>query len=380
VEECKIVMLTFEQFLAKHATKYAGLSDTEKRTRYADYKSTFSAGNGKARTKNVRKVSKAVVRPVRRSQPVEVPFLSPCAMRYLKALNDPFGDFTELPCIPDMIALPSHKFSTIARGVFTVGTGGVGYISVAPNTCASDLIYGFTTVGTFTQNTYQEIAVGVQSFSNDSPFLATDLLGCDSRLVGCGVRVSYYGPELTRSGVVVLHRATDGVQIPIGSTTTTLLQTRATAQAMATRKYESVNYRPDDQNDLSYGPAEAQDARTLLIVVSGATPGISWSFEVISHYELIGNRASKSQSHADPIGMGAAISATPLVNPMVEPAQQFMASLDSALNFIAESTSGVWRSAAPYVYAAAGNMAGKYVYSRASPGLGMQQRQQQLEL
>ena len=58
--------------------------------------------------------------------------LSKCAHDYLRALTDPFSNTIDAPCIPDLHDVPSWKIRTLQRGIFTVGTNGVGYLIVSP--------------------------------------------------------------------------------------------------------------------------------------------------------------------------------------------------------------------------------------------------------
>jgi hypothetical protein len=251
--------------------------------------------------------------------------ISPCTSYYVKALTNPFGKFKELPCIPDVISLPSYKFMARTRGSFVIGLLGTGFVGVKPFTPYNDLPTTETTTGAYNSGFYIPFPQpGVVQGNNNSPFLSIPPTAppLEFRLVGCGVRAAYQGSEFQRSGLVVLHREPGNGAIPAGSNSVNLLENYTTSQAPAIRAYESVNYRPDTPNQLGYTVPNLGQATTLLIFVEGGTPGTVWNYEVIQFFEMIGNRQNMTASHADPVGMGAALAALPASNPTIAPELQ----------------------------------------------------------
>jgi len=218
------------------------------------------------------------------------------------------------PCIPDIIALPSYKFSTRIRSTMLIGTVGDGWAAVRPFVPVNDQINGQMTTNLYAVGGYNPAApVGVQNLTNDSPFTTADVKGMEFRVVGCGIKCTFSGSEFQRGGSIVLHRAPTNENITVPSTAADLLRIRTTTQAPAKRAYETVCYRPSDQTQLSYIPFDPLIApainQTLLILVTGATPGQSWYLEIITFWESIGNRQNPTPSHSDPNGMAAINSA-----------------------------------------------------------------------
>lgn len=340
-------MLTRKQFLQKHAQKYAKMSKSEKDQRYADY---LANGNGAPvrRTPNL----DSKMRVVQEIQPNHKfgwkALISPCTAMYTKALTNPFGQFDELPCIPDVITLPSYKFQTTTRGSFSVGSGGVGFVAGKPGCPVSDSPCIEYTLPTFAGGSYQPALpsppVGVATANNDSVFTQADFQVngiIESRLVGAGLRVHYQGSEINRGGLVVLHRQPGNTAIAGNSTAATLLQFKTSTQAPATRNAESVNYRPDTPGMLGYAVPVFPQASTLMIYVEGGSPGTSWNYEFIQFFELIGNRQNPTASHSDPVGMGSALGSLPVNNSLDQPWYQEAMSIRRLAQNLQKSTSGM---------------------------------------
>lgn len=360
-------MLTYAQFKNKHAQKYSGLSKADIRMRYDDYLSSKS-------TKGQKQGSSASKARVTGLPVVNVPHLSPCAVLYNRALTNPFGGFEHLPCIPDTLSVPSIKFSTMARGTLAIGTAGVGYIFLRPFCVANDEACGAYTTSTFTLDHFtsvpEPLTEGEPSFFNDSPYSTADLAGNDARVVGAGIRVSYMGTELNRGGVVILHRQPSGNNVPELSNDVSLLKNRPTVQGIATRDSESVNYRPDNPDQFGYSDATIAGPHSLLIYISGAVPGTTWAFEIIQFYEMVGTRGNPTMSHSDPVGMGAVIGSTPVVNSILPPKAQERISLDDATKAVAYSSSGIISASKAMIATAASSVLGEVGNALAGPAGG----------
>jgi hypothetical protein len=318
----KTSMLTKQQFKAKHAAKFAkqGLTKAQIDMRYKDYRNTYVPSRKEYQYMASKGKSTRASAMNRNEQLLNVPVLSSCSRMYLRALTNPFGVFDHLPCIPDVICIPSNKYSAKCRGTLTVGSGQVGWISVDPFMGAiNDKPAVYHTNGPYALTNFNPGAPGTSSDSSDSPYTYADLApNCQVRTVGCGVKVRFQGSEFQRGGNVILYRQPYNAAIVSGVTDTDLLKDRTSSQTPATRKWECVCFRPTSFNELQY--SELPGATTngsLLIYISGATPGQSWSFEVIWYFELIGNRAEKTASHSDPNGMSAitqALSQSPVLS------------------------------------------------------------------
>jgi hypothetical protein len=335
-------MLTLRQFKQKHALKFANLTKQEIASRYADYLGTSNQPVRKTAKLNKRgQITREM--QVHSSMGAKA-FLSPCASWYAKALTNPNGKFDELPCIPDVISLPSYKYQTQVRGSFQIGTAGSGFVAVKPFVPVNDIGNVEFSTGTYATTGYQPFPTpGILSAGNDSPFTTADLAGCEVRLVGCGVEVEYQGAEFNRGGLVVLHRQPGNTAITAGINAAGLLLYRTTSQAPALRTKElGVNYRPDTPSQLGYIPFNVPvQASTLMVYVEGAVPGMTWWFNVTSFWELIGNRQNPTPSHADPPGHGAVLGALPVKPPVQSPDVVYRAVVERAGQNLLMSTSTI---------------------------------------
>jgi len=307
--------------------------------------STPPKASGKARRGRKRKLRQRTVRKQIVAQgPLAGSYLtiSECTQNYMKAIASPFGDFSEPPCIPDQISIPSFKFSAVSRGGFSAGTNGVGWISVDPwklayNNGGPITNFNWAPV-TFTLPTYAlpgynwTVAGGAfntgVAYANGNSQFTTAALGLNNpvlsqyRLVGCGLRVMYSGTELNRGGRLILYRSRGSQDIghsgAIGPTD--LLQDTSFTQEQVTRSWKYITYVPDSPDLIGYEPYTryvaalgGADHYTLLAYVDGCTPGSSFQLEVIGLFEIIGSYMPTTASHADPVGMGAVISSVPQI-------------------------------------------------------------------
>jgi hypothetical protein len=97
--------------------KMKGLSNAEKEKRWKQHLQNMS-------TKKNRRV------PRERGNRTNT--VLPCTLHYTAALLDPFDYSGEMPCVPDMHTIPSYKYRQYARGEFSTGTNGKGFIMVNP--------------------------------------------------------------------------------------------------------------------------------------------------------------------------------------------------------------------------------------------------------
>jgi len=183
--------------------------------------------------------------------------------------------------------------------------------------------------------------VGVLQANSNSPMQSVAFTqGNEFRIVGCGLRIMYQGSEFQRSGVVVLHRSPGNTAILGGSSSASLLQYPTSCQAIATRRAESVNYRPDTPNQLGYSSVVNQ-ASQMMAYVEGGTPGTVWNYELVQFVEVIGNVQNPTVAHSDPVGLGAVLGALPVVNSAKTPVQQEIAMQKGALRNVQSATSQV---------------------------------------
>jgi len=240
--------------------------------------------------------------------------LSPCSSLYLKALTNPFDSTIVAACIPDLIDIPSKKVKIMTRSSFTVGTAGVGFISVSPKGAScSDVAFANVTSATFTGAVITDSGGGFVNtvFMLQAPLtfanLGTGLNQIAPRVVGFGVRVRYTGTELNRGGRLILFRATTMDFDSSGMSVSDLLAVRTTITRPVSRSWHSVAWLPGKSTDYDFFTtlANANTTSPLVILVEGATAGNTFEVELVGHYEYIGATDNTSRSHTDLPGMSA---------------------------------------------------------------------------
>jgi len=318
------LILSFKQWRDKHSVKLANVSATEQRRRYDQYRISRSidqSGDMRADYYTSPKIGTAQNNLSRGS-------LSQCSRDYATALIDPWS-CKRAPCVPDTIVLPSYKFGSRMKGIFTVGSNGVGYVAVnayaVSPTPAGEVqqFSGLATNGAFAGDAYESSALGTDAQYNDG-FLTTARIGFQTgkvqwRLVGCGVKARYMGTEIARSGRVTAYRSTFNSNIAACSNSQTLLQSREATASPADRKYHYVTYRPAVPDDVAYSD-QIINAMNLLIIVDGGQPGQSFEYDAQWWFETIGGQLpSLTMSHSDPVGMAAVVGALPTTQPTNSP-------------------------------------------------------------
>jgi len=309
------------------------------------------AGNKKKKQKQSQKKPKKKTGKARRARLRAMPILSNCAESYLRAIADPFMDFEQMPCIPDAITIPSYKYSAITRGVFTCASDGIGWCEFSPpmnlysNTVATGtttnypVVYtngtapttsmGFSVVGGALKD--NNATNGVSGASSNSPFSDTSFTttaagAVQSRVVGAGLRVRYIGPELYRSGQIIMARAKTDASFITGQTSAILLKDTSNHSSPVTRQWRTITFIPANptvlgyQNPKTYDPTIGTNPSQYVLcayvdgaaIVAGGVPNPTFAFEAITFYEVIGPGFQVTRSHSDSIGYSAIQSAIPM--------------------------------------------------------------------
>jgi hypothetical protein len=310
------------------------------------------------------------------------PRLANCTYDYATALVNPFKSFARELCIPDTIVIPSFKFRTFTRGVFSTGVLGVGFAIYNPflanmfqtgptGTLTNDPVIYTTTAypnayyaWSITAGAY---STGIAGAGSNSPFtpgfwqiglVAGDSRSRQYRLVAAGIRVRYIGTDFRNQGRLILYRSEGNQTVYNASTVLTgsnLLASTYAQSVPVSRKSSYVFYQPDQATLLNYqsvnvydptlggGPAIGNANWSLLIYVDGGdtTTPQSWEFEACSWYEAVGSQLSVTMSHSDPVGFGAVNAAGMARNPTTSPEQVEKPFLRKVLDNILTSTSQV---------------------------------------
>lgn len=241
--------------------------------------------------------------------------LAPCTIAYAKAKLDPFDYMgSELPCVPDILDLPSQKLSTLVRAEIIVGTTGMGFALVAPNPNSSDAISLLSSTSLWASDTLPTVtgATGTVS-SADTRFPYPSASSRQGRIVACGVRVRYTGTELNMGGQVCMS-VINGPDAGFGGLTKSQVLSEPSSDIRAvSRKWIQTSWNP------AYPDAFAYDSSTfgmtaggvsngrILVMVTGE-PGNTYQIEIVRYYELVSSGTNQvtniSRSHADPVGFG----------------------------------------------------------------------------
>lgn len=371
-------MLSFTQFKGKHSQKFKGLSNSEIQSRYNDYVAQYTSSGSQRVTKpitlgtkpnlevelsRVRRVTNRQPRPrsisikdvlsdgLSRAQSAksswldEVPTggkgnpLSPCSTAYAQARFNPFsnrtgidGRVTSLPCVPNGVAPASFRYQSSARGVFTIGTSGLGYVAISPYAACTSATpsAGVYTTNTFTQSTYQPSGTGVTAFNNNSTYDAATWSGNAAqnfRIVGCGLKIKYSGSEMNRGGRNLAFRTMTNAPIPTGATQALIQQYRSTGILSVKRPPEEIVWAPDEIEQTSFWTYVdgTTNIITMGMFVFGASAGQAFDFEAIWYFESIGQSTFGIQrTEADPVGFALVNSAVPMIQNEMSPERQFI--------------------------------------------------------
>jgi len=333
-------MLSKAEYLEKHKTKFdkSGLSKADRSSRYRDYqlsKTMRAEGSRPSLPKGKKGVGA-----------LSYSTMSECSKLYMRALCDPWG-VPGSPCVPDNITLPSYKVSFFSRGSLGIGATGAGFITCCPyNGMAGDAVYGNVTTESYSGSGYEPAVSGVANYVSNSSFASTQFTlggGLRRRVVACGVRVRYVGPELTRGGRIIESRHPTNYNIVSGSTAAMLLANRETEPVPVNRSWHYVMWKPAVPEDLAYETSPSATLGFCLIaLIIGAPVGTVFEYDTIAHYEIIGDAVPNlTVSHNDPLGMAVLTQGLAVHQPDSSPSENFQR--------VAKSVSSVARSTLSFV-------------------------------
>lgn len=256
----------------------------------------------------------------------------PCVEHYLEASINPF-DAAPGACLPcDLLPLPSQKLKSFARGTFASGTTGFGFIHMCPAMASNQPIVNYTTAASVgTAATEMSAYTNMQTASTGAscPYVMADFsatgAGLRARAVSYGLRVRCTSSAMQRGGSYVCAEDEQHVTFPNGASSYTAVKSNALAKTHGIPllvdpdqwDVACCSSGPAIASELEYGdylgdPVTVGYSRSpLVIFVSTASPGMTFDFEAVIHYEVQGDKVSslKTKSHASPNGFAASVEA-----------------------------------------------------------------------
>jgi len=198
--------------------------------------------------------------------------LTPCALRFAAAIADPFGVAAQGACIPSAPAINSQKVHSFVRFDATVGTNGMGFITIHP-CIANDGLLAYYTGPTFAGTSAAPLtasnvlATGVSRLSPAGlPYSTAQCAAPDAtkealafgRIVAVGVRMWYTGTTLNESGLTYCYVSPNhmpATQIPNGGAPMTIANLSTYDQteiSPLTRNQCSLSVFPVSRNEMEY--------------------------------------------------------------------------------------------------------------------------------
>lgn len=278
-----------------------------------------SRANKKKKTTSARNKPKAVRskgRPLAKAKTDRVAKLLPsgtksitsplekCLIDYVKAQANPFT--AQPACVPHTPLRLSSKEKYIAKGTFTCGTNGFGYI-VANTQLANNNVGGLAagqyrgwyaseagyTPTSITNIDTQLDGVGQTSGNYNSPYLYSQLVSnqFEARVVALGVRARYMGTEQGRNGRLVCFETPSHDDLS-GASISGALSFKGTESVPVTKKWTAAVWHPMDDDDLSYKSLHYERPE-LAIMVDGVA-GDKYEFEIAFLVEAVAGLSPKA--------------------------------------------------------------------------------------
>lgn len=267
-------------------------------------------------------------RPVARGPSQPAVGMSSCAMKYARAIADPFSDITGA-CVPTFPSPDSQKVKVVTRtATVVIGTAGVGGVFIAPS-AFSDRPYAAVTTAQYSGNTLDmpasEIPGDWALVYPSLPYTraqsrATSEHGVSTRIVAIGAKIKYTGTQLDMGGEVAAFFDSNHASVNTG-----VSMPEATRRPYAS--YEAIDRRMNLQiqtscvnahettfsdNEYPYSDAATsgvsdyaaiKNAACGLIMIVGK-PGNTFNLELAMHVEYVGNFAAAglTSTHTDSRG------------------------------------------------------------------------------
>jgi hypothetical protein len=242
--------------------------------------------------------------------------LSECGTKYAGARIDPWGTPAGA-CVPDVTAHTTARHKVWVRGTFHIGTEGVGWIALEPlSTPFSDAISAVHSTASSTGTTFSNVLSNVSNKHTNAPY-ATTSNQIAARVVGCGIRIKYSGPQLDAAGSMYGLNEPDGNSIGgMGVSELASYEESGALTVDTRRKWAELLWTPRDENSYQFLTASNPSSQPKIqmgFIVDGLPAGTTFNYEITAHVEYIGPVTGKIPSHVDPLGQAAidAIAVTP---------------------------------------------------------------------
>jgi hypothetical protein len=245
-------------------------------------------------------------------------YLSPCVRDYAQALVDPFDG--PLACVPSSYPpIPTFKTRVWARGTFSTGTQGVGFVLVNPyRIFANDGSGVCKSETTYAQSGFPVSSgdVGVTIVNPNAPYSTAQIsetnTGIQFRIVSVGARVWYVGSELNLQGEYFALRHPDNESL-LSITSSLVLGFPSARRAVITngRAPIDVTWIPMKPKDLEFNGTLTPGLSSLGILGTGPNGSANiFAYEVYGIVEYIGYGVpARTPSSADPAGFAAVLTA-----------------------------------------------------------------------
>lgn len=240
-------------------------------------------------------------------------YLSDCAVRYARALKDPFNPDLQA-CIPIGPCFPSAKYTVFKEGTGATNSAGFGWVAVSPNdTFANDSTSLKYTSSAFVPTVADFSATGTGInlvLLSNGPATAAQTASAGAnraRIVGLGLRVRFIGKELDRAGRVCGMMSPNHLAFGAGVTMDTFTAYKGVTPENFSRKWYNVCYAPVESDDLHFHTSDGlHNAVFYMGVLINTTDSQPFEWQIYSHIEFQGPLfTNKGTVYSDPVGMAA---------------------------------------------------------------------------
>ena len=312
---------TKKEFIAAHLGQPISQSDVDKLWKFQNTKHvTQRAGPS---IKPVRK-GKRSLNQSQRIVPADTHHaLSVCAKKYIHAAVDPFNAPSGA-CVPTGTVRETRRTTSWARGTFTVGTAGVGFVLCDPKAAGwSDSNCLFHTNGTYAADYVDQASIApditivqllnspFQYSDREGPEAVTPGLNARTRIVGCGLRIRATGQQQQLSGVAIGLQEPDNLTFEdYGVEAFDSYQETRQVDVGSDRQWVELIWIAKEEDDLAFSQPTYVTGTTLPdsnfgFFVTGAEAATTFAYELVIHREWIGLMADKKPSESDPTGFAA---------------------------------------------------------------------------